>query len=288
MKEKRLKISVHSTKEILLILFVICILITAFALIPLPGGDDWEHFRGASQRILKGTPLYGEKVTHGFFSNPPWVALILLPISLLPFHWGWATVITLSACLLIILCHHWRFGILKAILVLLSPASFYIFLHGGIDVFVLAGILLPRESWYIVAVSKPQVAIGLIFGVDKDRMIKAIIITLLILLLSILFFGFWPLEIFRQGAPFINAPHNIWAGLWPFQVPAGLMLLLLGIRRKDEKLLIASSPILSPYAAISSMLGPWMALVSYLRKWEVVIIFIAWWGAVIYRLLGFY
>jgi hypothetical protein len=273
-------------KEIVIIFVVAGILITTFALSPLPGGDDWETFRGSALRILEGSPLYGEKVTHGYYSNPPWVAFLLIPLSLLPFRWGWAILSIASLALLVVLCRRWKFGIWKTILVVLSPATFYVILHGEIDALVLAGILLPRETWILFALTKPQVAIGMFFGVGWQRVVKGIILTIIVLLLSFLFFGFWPLELIQQPMPFVDAAHNLFYGLWPFQIPAGLAILLWGIRRNDERFLIAASPLLSPYAATSSLLGPWMAIASYLKSWEASLVFLTWWAAVVYRMLG--
>jgi hypothetical protein len=287
MKQLGLQITVRKISMGAIILLMICILIAVFALVPIPGGDDWETFQGASQRILKGLPLYGEKITHGYYSNPPWVALFFIPLSFLPSRWGWATIAVLSAFILFILCRHWRFGRIKIILTLLSPAAFYIFLHGEIDAFVLGGVLLPYEAWYLVAITKPQVAVGLLLGVRKEKIIRAIFATLIIFLLTIFIFGFWPLKILQQETPFLGTAQNLWIGLWPFQVPAGVALLLLGVKRKNEKLLIAASPFLSPYATTSSLLGPWFALTNFLENWEVALVFFVWWGAVLYRLLGY-
>jgi hypothetical protein len=282
-------ISERVSKESLLGIFILGLLVTAFALVPVPAGvgDDWETFKGASERILTGTPLYGERVTHGFYSNPPWVAVLLIPLSMIPFQWGWSIICVISLVLIMVLCRNWQFGPWKTVLVLTSPATFYLLLHGEIDVFVLAAMLLPREWWLLVAATKPQVAIGLIFGIGKQRVSKAIVIASVIFLLTVPFFGFWPLDVLQQPTPFVNAAHNLWVGLWPFQVPAGIALVLLGVRRKNERFLIAASPFLSPYAATSSLLGPWLTLTSLLKGWEATIVFIAWWGSVIYRLMGF-
>jgi hypothetical protein len=277
------------SKETLLGILILGFLVTVFALVPIPTGvgDDWETFKGSSERILTGTPLYGERVTHAYYSNPPWLAVLLIPLSLLPFQWGWSILCVTSLVLIVLLCRSWQIGPWKTVLVLMSPATFYLLLHGEIDALVIAGLLLPKEMWFVVAATKPQVAIGLVLGVGRERIIKAIGITLLLFLLTLPFFGFWPLQIIQQPTPFIDAAHNLWIGLWPFQVPAGVGILLLGIRRKDERFLIAASPFLSPYAATSSLLGPWMALASLLKGWEATIVFVTWWGSVIYRLLGF-
>jgi hypothetical protein len=284
MKSRLEWVTRYFTKEILFILLVMVVLIVVFVLSPLPGGDDWETFQGAVRRFLSGSHLYGELVTHGYYSNPPWVAVLLIPLSLLPFRWGWAILAVLSFFVIVALCRRWQLDMFRTVLVMTSPATFYLVLHGEIDAFVLAGIFLPRETWFLVAASKPQVAIGLILGVGKEKIIRAMVCTLVVLLLSFLFFGFWLLDILKQPTPFVEAAHNLWAGFWPFQIPAGLAILFLGIRRKDERFLIAASPLLSPYAATSSFLGPWIALASFLKGWEALLIFLSWWGAVLSRL----
>lgn len=260
-------------------------LVCAFALLPLPGGDDWETFRGAGLRVLMGVSLYEEKVTHGYYSNPPWVAVLLLPLSLLPFRWGWALISVSSLALLVFLSKRWRMDLWRTAFVLASPASFYILLHGEIDVWVLAGIFLPQEIWILAALAKPQVAIGLLFGLERSRIRKALVAGIAVVIASLILFGLWPLELLRQPKPLITAQHNLWSGFWPFQVPIGIALILWGLRRKDERFLLAASPFIFPYAATSSLIGPWLALSSFLRTWEALLVFLAWWGAVCYRLL---
>jgi hypothetical protein len=277
-------------RKTLLSLFIILLSLAAltvvFVSLPMAGGDDWETFRGASQRVLRGEPLYGEKVTHGYYSNPPWVAVLLIPLSLLPHKWGWAILSVASFLLLSVLARRYSFDRWKMIFLLSSPATVYLVLHGEIDVIVLSGLLLPRETWILVALTKPQVAGGLLLGIRRELLIKAAVLLVSVLLLSFLAFGFWPQTWLRQPTPFIDAPHNLWLGLWPFQVPAGLAMLLYGFRRKDERFLVAASPFLSPYAASSSLIGPWLALLSILKTRESLLVWMAWWGALFYRLLG--
>jgi hypothetical protein len=258
----------------------------AFALFPPLGGKDWETFQGAAQRVLAGDPLYGSLVTHSYYSNPPWLAVLLIPLSLLPPRWGWGLLAasTLLAC--VFLVFRYAPGKLKLILFLLSPSLFYILLHGQIDVLILAGLFLPREWWPLVALTKPQVALGMAAGVPRQMWMRAALLTSAIILGSILLFGPWPIDLLRQPTPFREMTHNLWFGLWPFQVPLGIGLLALGIDRKDERFLFSASPFLLPYAAISSLAGPWLAALSFLKNWQALAVFLAWWAAVIYRGVG--
>lgn len=48
-------------------ILLILTLIIAFALVPLPCGDDWEVFCEAGPRVLSGEPLYGQPIYEGSF-----------------------------------------------------------------------------------------------------------------------------------------------------------------------------------------------------------------------------
>jgi hypothetical protein len=254
---------------------------TAFA-----GGDDWETFHGAAWRVLRGQPLYGTRVTHAFFSNPPWVAIALVPLALLPPRWGWGMLVGLGFLAVGILARRYTVGRWKILFLLLSPPIFYSTLHGQIDPVVLAMALLPREWWALAALTKPQVAIAWLFGIPRRRWPVAGLVLVAFIGVSLLVFGNWPARLLAQPTPFVDSAHNLWAGLWPFQIPAGLALVLISLRRDDERFLFAASPFLSPYAATSTLLGPWLAVTSWLSDWEVGLLWLSWWGTVIYRLVA--
>jgi hypothetical protein len=283
-----IRLKITPTHLILVGLFLVVVL--AFWLGPWPGGDDWETFYYASHRLIENpSSLYGERITHAYYSNPPWLAASLLPLSLFSFKWSWAVISALTVTLAFLLLRRWakRPGILKILLVILSPGMIYTIMHGQIDVLIISGLLLPDALWPVAAITKPQVAIGLLFGVKRENWLRAALLTLGILLASFLAFGFWPQQLLAQPAPFVMATHNLWYGIWPFQVPAGVMLIVLGISRRDERLLVAGSPLVSPYAATSSLLGPWIAAVTFLKDWQALLVFASWWGAVIYRGMGY-
>jgi len=267
--------------------FALAVLLTiAFALIPMAGGDDWETFRGAAQRILTGVPLYGQRVAASYYSNPPWVAVTLTPLAILPAKWGWAALNSLNLIALIFLTRRWTNGLIKPLLVLSSPATIYILLHGQIEPLVLAFLLLPKTWWPLAALTKPQIGLGMAFGVPRRKILSAAAVAGAVLILSLLLFGNWPMALLNQPSPFVEGAHNLWLGLWPFQVPVGLLLILLGIRRADERMLVSAGPFASPYATTSSLIGPWMAVVSFLKDWEAGLVWLAWWGATAYRMFG--
>ena len=232
--------------------------------------------------VKRATHLISEGV---YYTYAPWLAVVISPLSLMPIRWGWAALCCVSLCITLILARRWQTGLVRPTLAMASPAMAYIILHGQVDALILAGLLLPREWWLLVGLTKPQVTLGLIFGVGRQRIFRAAALSGLIFLISIVWLGNWPLQLLRQPAAFMYATHNLWLGLWPFQVPAGAALILLGVKRRDERLLVAASPFLAPYAAMSSLIGPWLALASFLKDWEAALVWLAWWGAVLYRYL---
>lgn len=268
-----------------LVIVLFAVLVIAFLVGPWPGGDDWETFHGAARRVLSGESLYETRITHAYYSNPPWLAVLFVPLGVLPFKLGWAILSAASLGAALLLLHRWqpRAGIVKPVLVLLSPPMIYILMHGQIDVLVISGVWLPAQYWAVVALTKPQVAIGLIAGVPRAQWVRAGLLTLGLVALSLLVFGNWIAAFLDQPAPYVEAGHNLWRDLWPFQVPAGVALVLLGMSRKDERLLISGSPLLSPYAATSTLIGPWIAAITLLSNRQATVVFLSWWAAVVYR-----
>ncbi|MEB2287836.1 MAG: glycosyltransferase family 87 protein [Anaerolineae bacterium] len=146
------------------------LLTLAFYASPWDGGDDWETFRGAAWRILDAAPpLYGEPVTHAYYSNPPWLAVLCIPLALLPFRLGWAALAAATLGVALLLLRRWnrQASLVKPVLVLLSPPMFYTIMHGQVDLLIIGGVLLPAQWWALVALTKPQAALGLLAGVPR-------------------------------------------------------------------------------------------------------------------------
>jgi hypothetical protein len=255
----------------------IVLVVAAFAIVPIPGGDDWGVFRGAAQRILNGNPLYGTKITIGYYFNAPWLAVLFAPLALLPSKWGWSILSVISIINIVLLCRRWNMGRVKLVMILFSPPMFYLYLHGNVDAFVLGGVLLPREFWPLVSITKPQTAIALAVGALHSNWRITLLITGSVLLLSFIIFGNWPLAIIQQPLGLMEGGHNLFRGRWPQQLIPGLILTYIGWKKQDEKFLIGASPFFSPYATTSSMLGPLMLVVSKMKNWQAVLLIFLYW-----------
>lgn len=199
-----------------------------------------------------------------------------------------AVLSTVTLIVSLLLLRRWQpdTGLIKPFLVLISPPVLYILIHGQIDALILGGIFLPVEFWWLVALTKPQVSIGVAVGVPLYKWLYTGIITVVVIVISILIYGNWMEQLLLNPPPFINEAHNIWLGSWPYQVPVGIAILTLGFTRRDERLMVASSPLLSPYAALSSFLGAWIAILTFLEDWQALLVWLSWWAGIVYRGLG--
>ena len=271
--------------NIAIITATLILLVAGFYLSPVQTGDDWSVFYGAAHRVLAGESPFSRLVTFAYFSNPPWVAVALVPFAAVPYRLGWAVLSALSMSALVLVAHRWKFGLFKTILSLVSPPMIYILIHCQIDMLILACLCLPSYLWPLAALAKPQAAFGMLFGVPRRHWLIAAGVTLAVIGVSFLVFGNWPLELIHQPKIMLAGRQNLWIGLWPFQIPAGVALILLGISRKDERILVAGSPCLSPYSTITSTVGPWLALNCALNNWQVLAVWTSWWAAIGYLMM---
>ncbi len=276
-----------NVQSLVLLLLVLSLMTFLFLLTPW-SGDDWGIFHGAAKRILHRENLYATPITFGYYYNPPWAALAFTPLALVSEKFGWAVICAGTLMAILAVLRRWNpdTGIIKPVLALLSPPTMYIMLHGQIDALVLALVMLPSEWWALVAITKPQIAFGLLAGVPINKWQRVLLITGGVLLGSIVLFGLWPLDLLNSPRPFVTGAHNLWLNLWPFQIPVGIALITAGWslgKEPNERLLLAASPFLGPYATTSSLIGPWLVTLSYLSTFQATLVWASWWGAVIYR-----
>jgi hypothetical protein len=80
----------------------------------------------------------------------------------------------------------------------------------------------------------------------------------IVLLLSFVIFGIWPMYSFSYRV------SEVWfnASLWPMSIPVGLALFVASIRKRKIEYAMAASPCLSPYALFYSWTGALLAIVS--------------------------
>jgi hypothetical protein len=262
------------------------VLTALFYFSPLSAGFDWGIIIEASRRFTHGEEVYQLLDGYGYY-NAPWLTVILAPFGFLPNDLSAAVMNSITLLGALALANRYKLGLIRTLLLLSSPPIFYCLLLGQIDVFVLLALFLPKTLWAVSALMKPQTTIGMGFALLKHPKlwIRTIIVSVIILAISFLIFDNWIMKILEQQASQQNvfAPNSIFSGLWPYQAIVGLGLLAVAFERDDERIYIASSPFLLPYAATSSFFGTLLAAFSLSKTWQAAVIWGAWWGVLIYR-----
>jgi len=270
-------------------------LVALFVIAPLPAnvfvGGDWAVFRGAARRVAHGNPhIYGvdfhpEHPWNFFFYNAPWLAVALIPEALLPERLGWALLCTASLAATIALVWRWAKpnpGLLRMLLALISPPVIMIVINGQIDALIVSAVWLPPEWWPLVLTAKPQTALPLALAVPRDRWLRAAVILGTAVILSLLLFGFWPRTLLHSIAD--NSTHltrGTHSLLWLLRLAVGAVLIAWGARKRDERVLIAASPLLLTIMYVHSMVGAWIVLVSTLDRRYAVLLWVLFWAWVV-------
>ena len=265
-------------REVLLVLLPLLVIpLAVFIATTLPAGVDFRfNFYPAGQAALAGQDMYS---VNGFYT-PPWIAAVLAPLALLPLQASWAIFTLLSLGTFLVVFH--RMGLTRQQLMLLAFSPFVLFnlWHGNLDSFVLLGSVLspPVGVWLLLL--KPQLTWPLmalwLFRCRKNVKSRPSIALFLSFLTASTIAG---VACLRHLPDPQAMPWN--TSLWPISVPVGLLLLLFAARYDDERIALASAPLLSPYLAIHSWL---LTTLPFLRRPRFLASFVALaWVAVTLR-----
>jgi uncharacterized membrane protein len=237
-------------------------------------GYDYEIFHDVGLKLLNGRPIYDQGVqSDGRYYRLiylPHVAILMAPLSLLPKRLAWAIICVLSVSVMFLIGRRWRLSPLQLVLAVTGLPALHSFYLGNLDALVTGTLLLPVE-WQIVGVlTKPQVAIGLAPRALTRRMAWLLIAAIAALAIA---YGFSDSFLYLPQAQALDV--NLWHAVNPWQMVVGLAVFGLGMWRKDERLLLGCSPLLSPYALLAGMVPLWMAICATANRW----VSLALWGA---------
>ena len=282
-----------SLKENQRVIFEVGILVAAVALtffalarvfaIFLPQAfTDWkEVFYIAGQQPLA---IYDAGSWQHAYNNPPWLAWILAPFTLFSTGTGLALWVTISIIVTFWGLRQQGAGMLTVLLVLLSPGFFRLIVHGQIDAFIYFGFVLLQEKslrrqqlGLLLMSIKPQILgfgalVHFVYSPQRWRLIAP---TAVLTLISFLIYGFWPLHIVQNSQWVLDAFFNI--SPWPYGIPIGIILLSLGLWKRNDHLGALSTLFLTPYLATHSLF-PYTAVLMPLiaKKWQVLLFILLW------------
>lgn len=183
--------------------------------------------------------------------NPPWLFLILHPFTWLDPRLGAGLLVVIS--LLIVGAYVGTPK--KALFVTCSAPLIVMVTLGQIDGLILLGLMIPGEIGLLWLLMKPQ---GVFLTALPRINLRSVTVVILVLILSILLWGFWWQDILHTRSLF-NGSQN--ASLFPYTILPGFLPLYLGLKRKSDALLCLASLCFSPYFMLTSMLPAVAAIV---------------------------
>ena len=239
-----------SIKNLVLALCLVSPLVVfAFALYLPPASDFIDSFWPAAH-----FPFDPYRIAS--YLNPPWLALLLYPLTFLSERVAQALIayLNLAVTLLIIARHggnRWSFG-----LALTSAPFLSLLINGNMDWLPMLAFLIPAQWGMVALLSKPQVGsmAGLAWFKQTKRKDLFFVPAIGFLLVSFLVWGWWVTQMvdhaLRAGGRTVG-PWNI--APFPWLIPIGLWLLYQAWKREDELVAVAATLCLVPYFAIYSL-----------------------------------
>lgn len=230
------------------VLVSLLLLLFVFTFLPVTY-DDWVRF------LRPAALAWHSPYVPGVY-NPPWLFLLLHPLALLPERVGAGALMTLSLAIVAAYTGTpW-----KTLLVGLSAPMVSLFTVGQVDALMLLGLMAPAVVGMPILMTKPQgVFLALLRRIDG----RSVLSVAVLLALSVLVWGRW-WDHTLDGSRVVGSRHSV--SPFPFGIPAGILALWLGLRRRSDGLLCLASPCLAPYFQMSSMLPAVAALVREARS----------------------
>jgi hypothetical protein len=209
------------------------------------------------------------------YVNPPWVLILFAPFSLPPLAISALIQTGLYFAILTAIIFKFGGGLRVVIVTLSSYVALDAVLQLNVEWIVLIGLLVPVAYSGPFLLIKPQLALGYYFAFRPRDWLRAGLYTLPVLLLSLLVWGWWPLEMLeKSGSAIVGRMFNI-APLhllpWFVSLALGAGLALYAYRRRDPVTGILAWLFFTPYIALYSL--P-LALAMVAIRWPLLAVII--------------
>lgn len=224
----QLKAKKHTQNKLALALLITSPLLVYLLYVVLPQApNDWTKvFYDVGKIPLRpyGNPLY---------INPPWLALLVSPLSLLPLQLSRALNAFFAFFFLTLLIQQSKGNGWSYLLTFSSFPFVGLLANGTVDWIVAVGLVIGSPVGIPFLLIKPQTGalVGLLWFKESEKKIRFVLGTALFLLLSLLIWGEW-LSPMLQNIK--TTPLGDWnASLFPWSVPFGVYLLYLSLKKED-------------------------------------------------------
>jgi hypothetical protein len=253
----------------------------------LPRGIDWfMTFRPATLAFISGKSPYEN--LEAPYPGAPWGLLPLIPMAVLPENLGRGFLMVVSLAAFGYTAFRLGGKPIALAAFLLSPPVLHCLLNSNLDWLPLLGFVLPPPVGLFFLAVKPQLGsvVALFWLVEAWRRgkwketIRVFGPVTAALLLSLLIYGWWPLNMLRA------TEYTLWwnASLWPWSIPVGLVFTALALWRRRINYAMAASPCLSPHVLLHSWSGALVSIVDSTKGTVAAVIGL--WLLVIFRFLS--
>ncbi|HEX3053416.1 MAG TPA: hypothetical protein VHP83_22340 [Aggregatilineaceae bacterium] len=197
------------------------------------------------------------------FRNPPWLAVLIAPFSMMPLHLSVLIQLILFFAILTMLTYRFGGNLFHVLLVLGSPIALDAVFEFNIEWIVAIGLCIPAIYSGPFLMIKPQVALGYWFSFRPRTVILASLIALIVVVITIPFYGLWPLDMVN-GARHSGLDQSIWNVApsfllgWPLALAIGIVLAARAFLRKDPFTGIIAGLFFVPYVTLYSLIIPWV------------------------------
>jgi hypothetical protein len=218
------------------------------------------------------------------FLNPPWVALLLYPLTPLPERIVQAFIAFLNMAITLLLVARFGGNRWSFILTVTSSPFLSLLFQGNIDFLPMAAFLIPPNWGLALMLSKPQVGImsGLIWFKQARNKVLFLIPAVALLLISFTIWGWWVPGMLQQTLNSSSRSVGPWnISPFPWLVPVGFLLLYYAWELEDELIAVAATLCLVPYFAAYSLTAMFAMLAARNPRAG----FIAWvvlWGSFLF------
>ncbi len=231
---------------------------------------DYLSFYRAGQALLAGGNPYS---VSGYY-NPLSVAVLLAPLSLLPFEIAYRIHAGLAFALYCVAL--WRLSGRMLFAMLLAPFVWMTVFYGNLEYMVMLGAALPASVGIWLVPVKPQIGliVFILMVIELWRAHRARSLLVLTPFAIMLAFSF---ALGMRRTP-IEQAWNI--SVWPYGLFPGVLLATYAIWKHDRKIGLVAAPLLAPYMTPYSwgaimpgtMRGKWTALAIIVLGWAILVI----------------
>ncbi|MBI9044212.1 MAG: hypothetical protein JEZ06_06990 [Anaerolineaceae bacterium] len=259
-------------------LFAVLLILLAWLLMPDFIGDDWaEVFYPAACALLEGKDPYAVNQ----FMIAPWVFPLFIPLSWLPVSLAMAILRVLGLFTYSFVAFRMGVKPIGLIAILLSPQIMHNIINCNIDWLAFLGFILPPQIGLFLVIIKPQIGCALMIywaydTYQQKRMVRTFAPFIIVLILSFMVFGLWPLH-------FSSVQEAYNASAWPISLPFGIVLLLKALKEKEIRIAQGISPLFSPHVMFHSWATMLYALIP--NTFELILAVAASWVLVVISII---